>query len=140
LPVMFILSPSGDKGQLYAIIYPLTIGNGLFASYLMTKITWNSSWEAPYFIIAALMRLVAALSLIFQRNKRFCFNKPVYQIDWLSLGLLTISAMFLNVGLVFMKQQAWFESPLIVNSLIIGVVLMAVVIYRQRFLKRKLID
>ena len=44
LPVMFILSPSGDKGQFYAIFYPLTIGNGLFASYLMTKITWNSSW------------------------------------------------------------------------------------------------
>lgn len=140
LPVMFILSPSGDKGQFYAIFYPLTIGNGLFASYLMTKITWNSSWEAPYFIMAALMLLIAALSLIFQHNKRFCFKKPLYQIDWLSLGLLTISAMFVNVGLVFMKQQAWFDSPLIVNSLIIGIVLMVVVIYRQRFLKRKLID
>src|SRR5690625_6713969 len=102
LPVMFILSPSGDKGQFYAIFYPLTIGNGLFASYLMTKITWNSSWEAPYFIMAALMLIIAALSLIFLHNKRFCFIKPLYQIYLLLLGLFKISEMLVCVGLVSM--------------------------------------
>ncbi|WP_313307951.1 hypothetical protein [Epilithonimonas hominis] len=139
LPIMFILSPTGDKGRFYAIFYPLVIGFGQFFGYKMALFTFESNYQAPYFLMSAMMLLIAAISLIFQHNQRFCFKKPLYQIDWLSLVLLGSSAMFFNYFFVFMRQQGWFISPYIIGSLISGVILLALTIYRQKFLKRKMI-
>lgn len=139
LPVMFIVSPMGDKGQFYAIFYPVSICIGQLSSYFMSDLIFDSSWQAPYFIMSIIMLSIAALSLIFQHNLRFCFKMPLYQVDWLSLGMLSVSAMSLNVGFTFMRQQAWFSSPYIVGSLLLGLLLFAAVIYRQQFPKRKLI-
>jgi len=33
LPMMFILSPNGDKGKFYAIFYPISMGFGQLSSY-----------------------------------------------------------------------------------------------------------
>ena len=139
LPVMFILSPSGDKGRFYAIFYPLSICIGQLSSYLMSDLIFNSNWQAPYFIMSILMLVIAALSLIFQHNQRFCFKMPLYQIDWLSLGLLAVSAMAFNVGLTFMRQQGWFSSPFIIGALLSGIVLLLATILIQKTRKRKLI-
>ena len=139
LPIMFILSPTGDKGRFYAIFYPLAIGFGQFFGYKMALFTFESNYQAPYFLMSAMMLLIATISLIFQHNQRFCFKKPLYQIDWLSLVLLGSSAMFFNYFFVFMRQQGWFISPYIIGSLISGVILLALTIYRQKFLKRKMI-
>ena len=139
LPIMFILSPTGDKGRFYAIFYPLAIGFGQFFGYKMALFTFESNYQAPYFLMSAMMLFIAAISLIFQHNQRFCFKKPLYQIDWLSLVLLSSSAMFFNYFFVFMRQQGWFISPYIIGSLISGVILLALTIYRQKFLKRKMI-
>ncbi|MFZ2283718.1 MAG: MFS transporter [Lutibacter sp.] len=139
LPVMFILSPTGERGRLYSMFYPLIIGIGQLSTYLMANQIFKSGWQAPYFIMAIVMLVLTALSLIFQHNQRFSFKMPLYQIDWLSLVLLAISAMCLNVGLTFMRQQGWFSSPYITGSLLVGILLLAAIIYRQKFLKHKLI-
>ena len=139
LPVMFILSPTGDRGKFYAMFYPLTIGVGQLSSYLMSDLIFNSSWQAPYFLMSALMLLIASLSLIFQHNKRFCFKMPLYQIDWLSLVLLTISSMCFNVGFTFMRQQGWFSSPIIIGTLLAGIILLLITVLIQKTRKRKLV-
>src|SRR5690606_25160410 len=59
-----------------------------------------------------------------------------YQIDWLSMILVGISAMSLNVGLTLMKQQAWFNSPLVVNSLLLSIVVFILLVIRQKYVKR----
>lgn len=140
LPIMFILSPNGDRGKFYAIFYPLSIGFGQLSAYYFAKMTFNNSWETPYFYMAIIMLLVAACSLIFQHNQRFGFKLPLYQIDWFSLVLLFSSLMSINYFLVFMKQQAWFNSPYIVGSLLLGIGTFVALIYRQKFLKRKMIE
>ncbi|MBS7334313.1 MAG: hypothetical protein KIG88_12025 [Weeksellaceae bacterium] len=140
LPVMFILSPTGDRGKFYAIFYPLSIGFGQLSAYFFAKMVFNNSWETPYFYMAIIMLLIAACSLIFQHNQRFGFKLPLYQIDVLSLVLLSTSFMSLNYFFVFMKQQAWFNSPNIVGSLIVGIITFLLLMYRQKFLKRKMID
>lgn len=140
LPVMFIIAPTGDRGKFYAVFYPLSIGFGQVSAYYITSMVFEGSWQAPYFLMSAIMLVIAALSLIFQHNQRFGFKVPLYQIDWLSLVLLTASFMCFNYSLVFMKQQGWFISPYITGSLIAGIVIFAGLVYRQEFLKRKLLD
>ncbi|UTA66695.1 hypothetical protein [Emticicia sp. 21SJ11W-3] len=140
LPVMFMIAPTGDRGKFYAIFYPLSIGFGQLSAYTFASLVFNGSWQAPYFLMSAIMLCIAALSLIFQHNQRFSFKMPLYQVDWLSLALMAVSLMCFNYFLVFMKQQGWFISPAVVGTLIAGVLLFAALIYRQQFLKRKLID
>lgn len=140
LPVMFILSPTGDRGKFYAIFYPLSIVSGQYASYLFSDIVFESGYQAPYFIMAIIMLIIAVISLMFQHNQRFCFKMPLYYIDWLSMLILFVSAMSLNVGLTFMKQQAWFDSLLVVGSLLIAVITFILLVIRQRYVKRPFFD
>ncbi|HLR49189.1 MAG TPA: hypothetical protein VK076_01290 [Candidatus Sphingobacterium stercoripullorum] len=140
LPVMFILSPTGDRGKFYAIFYPLSIGFAQLSAYYFAQMVFDGSWQTPYLFMSAIMLVIAALSLIFQHNQRFGFKMPLYQIDWFSLVVFAASMMSLNYFFVFMKQQNWFHSPNIVGSLMIGVGLFIALIYRQNSLKRKMLD
>ncbi|WP_413533542.1 hypothetical protein [Empedobacter brevis] len=140
LPLMFVVSPTGDRGKFYSVFYPLSIVSGQLFAYYFASIVFDGNWQTPYFTMSAIMLTIAMLSLIFQHNKRFCFKMPLYQIDWLSLVLLSISFMSLNYFFVFMKQQGWFISPYIVGTLIVGVTFFIWLVYRQTLLARKLID
>lgn len=140
LPMMFILSPTGDRGIFYAIFYPISMCFGQLSSYFFASLTFNSNYKAPFFIMTIFMLVVACISLIFQHDQRFSFKKPLYQIDWLSLVLLGASAMSFNVFFTFMRQQGWFISPYIRVALLLSFVFLCLTIWRQKFLKRPLID
>ncbi len=138
--VMFILSPTGDRSRFYSIFYPIAIGSSTIMYYFLSKLIFNYGITNAYYLIAAIMLGLAALSIIFQHNKRFSFKMPLYQIDWLSLVLLGASFMSLNYTLVFMRQQNWFHSPGIQWTLITAIVLFIGVVVRQKGKKRPLID
>lgn len=140
LPMMFILSPTGDRGRFYAIFYPIMLGGSFYTAYLFANSVNDTSWQTPYYTMAILMLVVALCSVVFQHNQRFSFKMPLHQVDWLSMVLYISSLMLINYGLVFMRQQAWFYSPYIVFSLIGGVLLFGLLIYRQKFIKRKFIN
>lgn len=139
LVMMVILTPTGDRGKFYAMFYPLSICLSQLSAYLMADVVFDGNWQAPYFLMSAVMLVIAALSLIFQHNQRFSFRMPLSQIDWLSLGLLAIAALSLDFALTFMKQQGWFNSPYIIVSILLCLLLIAIVIYRQKGAKRKLV-
>ncbi|MHC5202192.1 hypothetical protein [Myroides sp. LJL119] len=140
MPLMLILTPTGDRGRFYAIFYPISIITSQITGYWFAQVVSNSNYQAPYYIMAICMLLIAVISLLFQHNNRFCFKLPLYQIDWLSMLFLCAYAMSLNTGLTFLKQQAWFGSIYIISWFILSFIFFVLLIYRQHFLKRKLID
>lgn len=140
LPVMFIISPNNDRGRFYSVFYPLTLVASQLSSYYFSQMIFEHNWQAPYLAMSVVMLIIALLSQIFQHNLPFGFKVPLYQIDMVTLFLFVASMMLLNFGFVFMRQQAWFSSPYILMSLIMGLVLFIAVFYRQKMLKRKLID
>lgn len=140
LPVMFIITPTGERGKFYSVFYPLSIGFSQLSAYYFATLVFDGSWQTPYMLMSALMLMCTVISLIFQHNQRFSFKVPLYQIDWLSLLLLGGSLMCFNYFFVFMKQQGWFISPYITGTLTAGIILFMMLYYRQKFLKRKMID
>lgn len=140
LPIMFLLSPNGDRGKFYAVFYPLSMCVGQVSGYYMAGFVFEGNYQVPYFVMSAIMLIVALIAMIFQHNQRFCFKMPLYQVDWLSMLLLGGSAMSFNYFFVFLKQQAWFASTSIQFVLLIGILLFGLTIYRQKFLKRKMFD
>lgn len=139
LPVMFILSPTGERGRFYSMFYPLILGFSQWSALYMARIVNEAGWESPYLLMSAVLLVVALISQIFQHNQRFGFKMPLYQIDWISLVLLGGSFMSVNYGLVFMRQQAWFNSPSIAISLFGGLLMFIALYFRQKDLKRPLI-
>ncbi|MFL9833674.1 MFS transporter [Chryseobacterium terrae] len=140
MPIMFMIAPNGERGKFYALFYPFSICLGQLSAYFYATLIFNGNYQAPYQLMSILMLLVAALSIIFQHNERFSFKVPLYQIDWLSLVLLIIPSMSFNIFFTFMKQQAWFSSPLIIASVIIGIIFLGLTIWRQKFLRRKMFN
>jgi len=136
-PLMMVIA-KGNKGIFYSIFYPLAIGFSQIYSYYFCKLVASSDYQSIYFLMSGVMLVVALLCLIFQHNQRFCRKTPLYQIDWLSIGMFATSAMCFNYVFTFMKQQDWLTSPYIVGSFFVGVLLLVITIYRQPYVKRRL--
>lgn len=140
LPVMFMLSPTGEKSRFYSLFYPIAIGSGTLIGYVLTIYAQDYGIMNVYYLNIISMLVIAALSLIFMHNKRFCMKLPLYQLDWISLLFIGVSMMSLNYGLTFMKQQNWFNEPAIIWSFVISILTFVYVIFRQSILKRKIYD
>jgi len=136
LPVMFMLSPNGDRGRFYSIFYPLSIALGQLLGYWTTVLAASLRWQQAYLFIAMLLLGAAMLALVFMHNLRSAKKVPMYYFDWLSLVLLSVALLSLNYGLVYGRQQQWFESVKLQGFSAIFVLSLAIFIKRQMLLKR----
>ncbi|WP_051285414.1 hypothetical protein [Aequorivita capsosiphonis] len=140
LPVMFIISPTGERPKFYSIFYPLAIIIPQVAGYLMTRIGFFTSWESANFIMAIIMLFCAALALIFMHHKRFDKKVPLYYIDWMGMFLYVIIFMAMAYFMAFAKQENYFRSDNIMFATIIVIVGIIVYQINQRFTKRPFVD
>lgn len=136
LPLVFVLSPDGDRSSFYAVFYPLSITTAQLSSYLFAKVAYNLEWESVFIIMTIIMLLLVLVAVIFMHNLRFSRKLPLYYIDWLSILLYVASFMLLSYVLVFAKQQEWYKSSYIQGSTLGFIVLFALFLFRQSRLKR----
>lgn len=136
LPIMFIISPDGDRTKFYAVFYPLSISIAQLSSYLFTKIAYNLEWQSVYVIMVIILLILVLISVIFMHNLRFSRKLPLYHIDWLSILLYIISFLLLSYVLVFAKQQGWYTSPNIQWSSVGFIIFFTLFLIRQNGLKR----
>lgn len=137
IPVMFMLSPSGEKNRFYSLFYQVAIGAGTFTGYISSIYIHNYNVPNAIYLCIIVMLGIALLGTIFMHNKRFCRKVPLYQIDWVSILFVGIFLMTLNYGVTFMKQQNWLNSPSIRWSLIISILSISYVVFRQAHLRKK---
>lgn len=136
LPLLFILSPDGDRTKFYTIFYPLSITTAQLSSYVFAKIAYNLEWESVYLVMAIIMLVLVLISVIFMHDLRFSRKLPLHQIDLLSMLLFVVSFSLLAYVLVFAKQQDWFASPYIQGATIGFIITFAVFLWRQKGVKR----
>lgn len=136
LPLLFILSPDGDRTKFYTIFYPLSISTAQLSSYLFAKIAYNLERESVYLVMAIIMLALVLVSVIFMHNLRFSRKLPLYQIDLLSILLFVVSFILLTYVLVFAKQQDWFASSYIKLATLGFVITFTVFLWRQNGVKR----
>jgi MFS family permease len=118
LPLMFIISPDGNRGPFYAVFYPLMMASGQISNYLFAKMAYDTNWQSVHVYVGCLMLFLALLSVIFMHHKYFSKPTPLYYVDWLSVVLFVALLMCLNYFLSFTKQQGWFSSTTIQASLV----------------------
>ena len=136
LPLLFILSPDGDRTKFYTVFYPLSISTAQIGGYFFAKIAYNLQWESVYLVMAIIMLVLVLISVVFMHDLRFSRKLPLYQIDLLSMFLFVVSFFLLTYTLVFAKQQDWFASSYIQASTIGFIITMILFLWRQKGLKR----
>lgn len=136
LPLLFILSPDGDRTKFYSVFYPLSISTAQLSTYLFSKIAYNLEWQSVYVIMTIILLTLVLLSVIFMHDLRFSRKLPLYYIDWLSILLYILSFFLLSYVLVFAKQQSWYTSSYIQWATIGFILVFTLFIIRQNGLKK----
>lgn len=140
LPMMFIISPDGNRPKFYSIFYPLAIIVPQVAGYFLTSVASGTYWQNANFIFALIMLCCALLSIIFMHHQRFQRKVPLYYIDWMGMFIYTTVFLAMAYFISFAKQLNYFRSSniLIATSIvIIGIMLFQI---RQRLVKRPFAD
>ena len=140
IPIMFMISPEGNRGKFYSVFYPFSIIISQIAGYILTIIAFDFNWQFVHIASAAVCLFLALLSWIFMHDKFFGFKMPLYYIDWLSILLFVAVFMFGSYVLAFGKQQYWIHSPKIINASIASFVSLILLVVRQYTLKRPYIS
>lgn len=140
IPTMFIITPTGDRAKFYPLFYPMVIILAQLGGVLASNLSLLMTWQMIHIYSASILLILAMVAVIVMHNQRFSRKMPLYQLDWLSIGLFTMSLMSLAYVLTFGKQQAWFVSDSITFSLLLSIGSMIGLIARQKTQKRPYIS
>lgn len=120
----------------YSIVYCILASVIPLSTAVAAPIVDNYSFNVLYKF--ALFSFVpgATLIFIFMKKIRFDRKKPLYQLDWPSFLLLTVSFAMLGYMAVYGQQYDWFDDLRITMALILFLVLMGMFTLRQLHAKR----
>lgn len=136
IPLMFIISPKGERGRFYAVFYPFVIILAQLGGMTTSTAALGIGWQLVHMYTSAILLVLALVCVVIMHNQRFSRKMPLYQMEWPSVLMFTGSLMGMAYVMAFGKQQAWFASTSITYTAITSVVLMVLLIVRQQGLKR----
>lgn len=131
LPVMRLVSPTGDRAQFYLFFYPFSICMGQLATWVTAKVAYDADWRHVYMWMAIGLLVCTLAAIVTMHNKRGGKQVKMRGIDWKSMLLLGGALSLLNYVFTFSKQQDWFNSGYIQLALVGFLLFSALFLYRQ---------
>ncbi|SEN32246.1 hypothetical protein SAMN05216436_114105 [bacterium A37T11] len=135
LPVMVMISPTGDRGKFYAYFYPISIGSGQVSAFLMAFMNYHINWQYVNYVATCVMLACALLAVVFMHNKRPGKLTPLQGIDWISMVMLTVWMLLINYLVVNAKFEGWGISTSLKIAFGCWIITTALFIYRQLHMK-----
>ena len=136
IPLMFVISPKGERGRFYSVFYPFVIILAQLGGMTTSTAALGIGWQSVHMYTSAILLSLALVCVVIMHNQRFSRKMPLYQMEWPSVLMFTGSLIGMAYVMAFGKQQAWFQSSSITCTAIGSVVLMVFLILRQQGLKR----
>jgi len=136
LPLMFVITPNGDRARFYSFIYPLSIGFGQFGGWVSTLLAYHYQWQFMYYFMALLLAISFAITLLIFHNDRTVRRIPLYQVDWLSMLLLSIILIMLTYVCVYFKVNDGLSSVAIQIN-IVFIPLFSIWFIKRQYSKRR---
>jgi DHA2 family multidrug resistance protein len=140
IPVMMLVSPTGDRGRFYGVFYPFSILMGQLSSYLTAQAASAYNWHYAYWFMLPALLLTLVLVVIFYHNDHATEAKPLGKLDWASFFLWAATLMLLNYLLVFARVEDYFSSPRMQGAGIAFLILLLTFIKRQLSLEKPYLD
>jgi len=139
LPFRGIVSPDGDNGRFYAVLYPISLGLSQFGTFISSKLALEFGWNGLHFYMSATLLIMAMIIIICGHNQRFAKKLPLYGIDWIGVFYYITALMSMAYIYAFGKQQDWFNSPYVILSSAVMVSSVILLIVRELTIKRPLL-
>lgn len=111
LPLMRIMSPTGERSRFYSLFYPLILSVGQAAGVLTSYLAYTYNWQAVYVYFVPVLAVCLLLVLLGLNTERIMPYTPFRGIDWLGFGQLTVSLGLLCYVCAFGRLEEWFVSP-----------------------------
>ncbi|PKK36180.1 hypothetical protein BWI96_12255 [Siphonobacter sp. SORGH_AS_0500] len=140
IPIMFMISPGGDRARFYTFFYPISIGIGQVSAYVTAFISYEYGWSYVYYVMVIASLVCLAFTLLLYHNDPLEKRIPIENIDGLSLLLLSVSLMLANYVLCFARYENWSDSLLIQGASIGFIITLLGFVSRQNSLTHPLLD
>jgi|GEM_PF-1192931 hypothetical protein len=140
IPLMFVLSPQGDRARFYSVFYPISVVIGQAGAWLSAELAYHYQWQFMYYVVAAVLVVAIIAVMLSFHGDRTARKIPLYQVDWLSFTLFAAILMIFSYIFVYGKYEDWLHSPAIQGAAVVLPLLITWFVRRQLFRKRPFID
>jgi len=100
----------------------------------------NFSWPYIFYINIPVGIIAALLTLQYVRSPKYAEKRPVSQVDWLGIFLLTVSVGALQYILEKGQEDDWFNSNLIITLTVVAILGIYCFIWRQLVYKYPIVE
>ncbi|WP_286860627.1 MULTISPECIES: MFS transporter [Sphingobacterium] len=133
------LMPRGERYQLYAVYYPMTMIFPAIANYIATIFATTFYWETVFLFQNILLAIGLLLCIIFMKSSSFK-KVPLYQYDWFGSILFCISLLNMAYFGTYGLTQNWFHSKLIILTGAAAILFLALFINRSVIIRKSLMN
>ncbi len=133
------ITPTRDFTVFFSVVYLVVLGSIQLSGLLTAEISYLFNWQYMYILIVGLHLSFMIAVYFLMRPIRFMKKLPLYQIDWLGMGLWTLVLLLINFIFEYGKMLDWLDSQYIRIAIVATVILLACAIQRMFGIRRPLV-
>ncbi|MDU1891491.1 MAG: hypothetical protein E6767_12455 [Dysgonomonas sp.] len=137
--IQLIITPKRDFTIFFSIVYLVVLGSIQLSGLLTAEISYLFSWKYMHILIVGLQLCAMTVIYFLMRPIRLMKKFPLYQIDWLGMGLWTIVLVLINFIFEYGKRLDWFDSKYILIATVATVFFLVCAIQRMFGIRRPFI-
>lgn len=134
--IQLVITPTRDFTVFFSVVYLIVLGSIQFSGLLTAEISYLYSWKYMHILIIGLLLLQMITIYFLMRPIRLMKKFPLYQIDWLGMGLWSLILILINFIFEYGKRLDWFDSQYICIATIATVILIICAIQRMLGIRR----
>ncbi len=111
------MTPTRDFAVFFPILYFIVCGDIQFSGFIVTHLTYLTSWHFVHYFVIALLLTLALTVFFLTRNFRFMKPLPLYGLD--PLGILLWSALMMEILFIFVygEHYNWLDGEPICTAI-----------------------
>ena len=133
------ITPTRDFTVFFSVVYLVVLGSIQLSGLLTAEISYLFNWRYMYVLIIGLLLIYMIVICWLMRPIRFMKKLPLYQIDWLGMGLWTLVLFLVNFIFEYGKRLDWLDSGYIRIAIIATIILLICAIQRMFGIRRPFI-
>lgn len=134
--IQLVITPKRDFTVFFSVIYLIVLGSIQISGLLTAEISYLFNYQYMYILVVGLQLIFMVLIYFLMRPIRLMKKFPLYQIDWLGMGLWTLVLLLLNFIFEYGKCLDWLDSNYIRMAIVATVILLICAIQRMFGIRR----
>lgn len=137
--IQLVITPTRDFTVFFSVVYLIVLGSIQLSGLLTAQISYLYTWKYMHILIVGLFLCAMVIFYFLMRPIRLMKKFPLYQIDWLGMGLWTLVLVLVNFIFEYGKRLDWFDSEYIRIATIATIVILICAIQRMFGIRRPFI-